>query len=441
MTGAVPRILSWAWSVTQVPIEVRGSVVDAERETERFAAFVRLGIVILIGGVLVALLVVTGSFAQFVAVIYGVNLALSLLGAVILNRRIYRRRLAWVLTTLDVIVFLAVIELGPAGRSLPGNYTPLLTGVWALFVLFALVSLRGSAIMMLYATALTTLGLSAHLFTQSMTTVYPDAVIDLAPQFNPERNALRLALLASTGLVLAISALRAKRTLSRAAALARERANLARYLPAPMVGLLAERDVAELRRGRIQPAAILFADIRGFTAMSESLSPIDVATLLNSFRDRAARAIEQHGGIVDKFIGDGVMCVFGVPEPRNADARAALSAAEDLLGLTRRWSAERSREGHPPIRVGIGVHFGTVFAGVLGYEGRLEFTVIGDAVNVAQRVEALTKEIGVDLLVTEEVLQAAFGDGLNFSGWLFIRPEPLRGRASPIGLFTVREPH
>jgi adenylate cyclase len=91
--------------------------------------------------------------------------------------------------------------------------------------------------------------------------------------------------------------------------------------------------------------------------------------------------------------------------------------------------------------VGIGVHFGTVFAGVLGYEGRLEFTVIGDAVNVAQRVEALTKEIGVDLLVTEEVLQAAFGDGLNFSGWLFIRPEPLRGRASPIGLFTVREPH
>ena len=116
------------------------------------------------------------------------------------------------------------------------------------------------------------------------------------------------------------------------------------------------RSITELRRGRIQPAAILFADVRGFTATSESLSPIDVAMLLNTFRDRAAQAIEQQRGIVDKFISDGVMGVFCLPEPGKADARATLSAAQDLFGSTRRRSAERSREGHPPIRVAIGVH-------------------------------------------------------------------------------------
>jgi hypothetical protein len=184
----------WVRSVTQVPIEVRGSVVEAEREGNRFATFVRLGIVILIGAVLAALLFVTRSFVPYVAVIYGVNLAMSLLGALTLNQRIYRPWLSWVLTTLDVIVFLAVIELGPVGRSLPGNYTPMLVGVWALFILFAVVSLRGSAILMVYATVLVTLGLGGHLFTQRTITVYSDAAVDLAPLFDPTRNALRLAL-------------------------------------------------------------------------------------------------------------------------------------------------------------------------------------------------------------------------------------------------------
>jgi adenylate cyclase len=442
LAAIVPRFrnlaggfLSWVRCITQIPIEVRGSVIEAERQTERFATFVRLGIVILIGLVFAALAFVTSRFALHVAVIYCINLALSLLGALTLNPRIYRRWLAWVLATFDVIIFLAIIELGPVGRSLPGNYTPALIGVWALFILFAVVSLRGSAIMMIYATVIATLGLGMHLFAQPITISSADVPGDLVPFFQPERNAVRLALLASTGLVLAISAFRAKQTLLRAASLARERANLSRYLPSPLVEMLAERDVTELQRGRLQPAAILFADIRGFTAMSERLSPIEVAMLLNSFRDRVARTIERQSGIVDKFIGDGVMGVFGLPESRTTDARAALLAARELLGLVKDWNAERSREGQHPIRIGIGVHYGTVFAGVLGYEGRLEFTVIGDAVNVAQRVEALTKEINADLLVTEDVLQAAIE--LNGSAWQFIRRQPVRGRNSSVGLFTV----
>jgi hypothetical protein len=113
-----------------------------------------------------------------------------------------------------------------SGRSLPGNDTPALIGVWALFIPFAVVSLRGSAILMIYATVLATLGLGMHLFAQPIAISSADVPLDLGPLFQPERNALRLALLASTGLVLAISVLRAKQTLSRATSLARERANL-----------------------------------------------------------------------------------------------------------------------------------------------------------------------------------------------------------------------
>jgi adenylate cyclase len=456
MSGTVPRLpgamlslasdycrrlaggfLRLARSFTQVPIEVRGSVIEAERETERFATIVRLGIVILIGGMFVALVVVTGRFAVYVAVIYALNLALSLLAMLMANRRIYRPWLPWALTTLDVIVFLAIIDLGPLGRSIPPSFTPALVGVWALFVLLALVSLRGSAILMVYATVLAAAGLGAHLFAQVVTSNEADAATNLASVFDPIRNAVRLALLISTGLVLAISAVRAKQTLIRAAALAREKTNLAKYLPAPMVELLAKRDLAELRRGRVQPVAVLFADIRGFTAMSERLSPTQVATLLNSFRDRATRAIEGRGGFVDKFIGDGVMGLFGLPEPGTADARAALLAAQDLLELTKRWSVERSHKGRQPVRVGVGVHFGTVFAGVLGPDERLEFTAIGDTVNAAERVEALTRELDVDLVVTEDALQAASEDG---NGWQFIGRQPLRGRQSPVGLFTLRSP-
>jgi adenylate cyclase len=429
------ELLSRLRSFAEVPLEVRGSVTEAERQTERFATSVRLGIVILIGLVFAVLALITGHIVPYVAVIYCINLALSFVSALILNPRIYRRWLAWVLTTFDVVIFLAIIELGPVGRSLPGNYTPALSGVWALFILFALVSLRGSAIMMIYATALATVGLGMHLFAQPTTVSSADAIPDFSTLFEPERNSVRLALLASTGIILAISALRAKQTLSRAAALARERANLSKYLPSPMVELLAERDVTELRRGRLQPATILFADIRGFTAMSERLSPMEVAALLNSFRDRVARTIEREGGIVDKFIGDGVMGVFGLPEPEATDARAALLAARELVALVKRWNAERLHEGLQSIRIGIGVHYGKVFAGVLGYEGRLEFTVIGDVVNVAQRVEALTKEIDIDLLVTEDVLQAAVE--LNGPVWQFVRRQPLRGRSAVVGLFTA----
>src|SRR5829696_7019633 len=398
--------------ISAVPSAVRSNVLKAEEESERFAALVRLIVLLLIGALLGALMLATGRFYVAVALVYALNLGLSFLAVVGAQHQVYRPWLRWVLTTLDVVVVLAVIKLGPSGRILPGNYTPAITATWALFLLLALTSLRGSAILMVYATCLIAVGLVVFL---------------------PATNVIRLALLTSAGFVLALAAMRARRTLVRATALARERANLARYFATAMAGLLAERDLEELRQGRVQPAAVLFADIRGFTALAEEMTPTGVASLLNSFRERASQAIERNGGVVDKFIGDAVMGIFGVPEPGKDDPAAALAAAEDLLASVQRWSAKRVRHGRQPVRVGVGVHYGNVFAGVLG-GGRLEFTVIGDAVNVAQRVESRTKELGVDLIASQDTL----GDTSSFEerGWRKMPPQTLLGRASLIELYS-----
>src|SRR5829696_8755500 len=420
--------------ISAVPSAVRSNVLKAEEESERFAALVRLIVLLLIGALLGALMLATGRFYVAVALVYALNLGLSFLAVVGAQHKVYRPWLRRVLTTLDVVVVLAVIKLGPSGRILPGNYTPAITATWALFLLLALTSLRSSAILMVYATCLVAVGLGALLFTDLVRSEAESSLAEhLEVVFRPATNVIRLALLTSAGFVLALAAMRARRTLVRATALARERANLARYFAKAMAGLLAERDLEELRQGRVQPAAVLFADIRGFTALAEEMTPTGVASLLNSFRERASQAIERNGGVVDKFIGDAVMGIFGVPEPGKDDPAAALAAAEDLLASVQRWSAKRVRHGRQPIRVGVGVHYGNVFAGVLG-GGRLEFTVIGDAVNVAQRVESRTKELGVDLIASQDTL----GDTSSFEerGWRKMPPQTLLGRASLIELYS-----
>jgi adenylate cyclase len=206
---------------------------------------------------------------------------------------------------------------------------------------------------------------------------------------------------------MAVTVARGRRTLLEAVVAARRSANLSRYVPSGLLPLLAEADVEALKHGRRQHAAILFADIRGFTALSGSLDPEAIVEFLASFRCRAMRAIEAQGGIVDKFVGDDVMGVFGVPIATPEDAANALSAGRALQAEIAAWNEKRRYVGRRPVSIGIGIHYGQVFAGVIEGGKRLEFTVIGDAVNTTHRIEELTKTAGWSLLVSAELLGAA----------------------------------
>jgi adenylate cyclase len=176
-------------------------------------------------------------------------------------------------------------------------------------------------------------------------------------------------------------------------------------------GHVSPQTLRAILAGRLQPDAdgsqewvtILFADIRGFTKRSETSPPEQTIDLLNRYFAAISGVIHRRGGAVDKFIGDGVMATFGMPQPLPMAERNALEAAQDMLVEVRRLNEALVKQGLAPIEIGIGVHAGMVHAGYIGSRRRREFTVIGDAVNTASRLEGLTKSLGYPIVCSEAV--------------------------------------
>lgn len=184
----------------------------------------------------------------------------------------------------------------------------------------------------------------------------------------------------------------------------RARGNLARYFSPKMVETLAARD-QPFGEPRQQDVAVLFSDIRGFTTMSESMSPAEVMELLRDFHGRMEEVVFKHDGALDKFIGDALLATFGSPETGEQDATDALSCAREMLATLDRWNEERAVAGRPAIGIGIGVHYGPAVLGDIGSKRSMAFTVIGDTVNSASRLEGLTRSIDTDLIVSEALVQ------------------------------------
>lgn len=151
---------------------------------------------------------------------------------------------------------------------------------------------------------------------------------------------------------------------------------------------------------------VLFADIRDFTTRSETLSPEVVITLLNRYFEEVTGAIHKHEGTVDKFIGDGIMAFFGAPKTLANPSAAAMAAAQEMLERLATLNELLLQEGQTPIRIGIGLHSGDAVVGHVGSTARHEYTAIGDTVNLASRIESLTKEVGYPLVCSDSVLDA-----------------------------------
>jgi adenylate cyclase len=401
---------AWRQRPSTLPNDIRAVLAAADLAAERTAARVRLCVLILIGLVLVGLGSVAGVYREWIATIFALNLGVSVAAVVLARPAVFRSWVPWVVATLDAGVVLGVMIIGAFADRVSASYTPALVVSWAMFLLLALTAMRFKPALVVYLGGLliaglaTAIALDAH---QAALTPTDAFGATLETIFDPGHNAVRLLLVALTTLVMAITVARGRRTLREAVVAARRSANLSRYVPSGLLPLLAEADVEALKHGRRQHAAILFADIRGFTALSGSLDPEAIVEFLASFRCRAMRAIEVHGSIVDKFVGDDVMGVFGVPIATPEDAANALAAGRALQAEIAAWNEKRRYVGRRPVSIGIGIHYGQVFAGVIEAGKRLEFTVIGDAVNTTHRIEELTKTAGWSLLVSAELLGAA----------------------------------
>ncbi len=154
--------------------------------------------------------------------------------------------------------------------------------------------------------------------------------------------------------------------------------------------------------GESLKVTILFTDIRSFTTISEKMDPQELVGLLNEYFTEMVSIVMGEGGVVDKYIGDAIMAVFGAPVPKPEDAVNALRAAVKMRGALHGLNKRLAERGLPTLRTGIGIHTGEVVAGNIGSEKRMEYTVIGDAVNLASRLETNTKELGVNVLISED---------------------------------------
>jgi adenylate cyclase len=185
----------------------------------------------------------------------------------------------------------------------------------------------------------------------------------------------------------------------------RARGNLARYFSPHFAEMLAERD-EPLGAVRRQNVAVLFADIVGFTRMAESMPPEAVVTLLRQFHDRMTAQIFACGGSVEKYIGDEIFAIFGVPEPGPDDAANALRCARLMLDALAAWNDAREAAGEPRLAIGIGLNYGPAVLGDVGSEQSLSFTVIGDTVNTASRLQGLTRTLETPLVAADAVIRA-----------------------------------
>ena len=185
--------------------------------------------------------------------------------------------------------------------------------------------------------------------------------------------------------------------------------------------------------GETLPVTVLFSDIRSFTSISEKMEPKALLDFLNVYFSGMVESVMKHEGVVDKFIGDAIMAVFGAPEPRPSDpinaVKAALEMRERLLRVNEGFRAR----GLPEIRSGIGLHTGQVVAGNMGHIDRMEYTVIGDTVNLASRLESLTKELHVDVILSETTYEAVRDE---------VEAEPLqelqvKGREQPVRVYRL----
>ncbi len=180
----------------------------------------------------------------------------------------------------------------------------------------------------------------------------------------------------------------------------RLKSSMSRYLSKDIVDQVLDGGLDALG-GTDQEISVLFSDIRSFSTISEELSASDIVDMLNDYFTRMVDEIFANSGVLDKFIGDAIMAIFGTPFPAPGDADDAVRTAMGMFRGLDQMNAERAARGQPPIRMGVGVNSGRAVVGNIGSPKRMEYTVIGDAVNLASRVEGLTKHYGVEILVTD----------------------------------------
>jgi adenylate cyclase len=207
-----------------------------------------------------------------------------------------------------------------------------------------------------------------------------------------------------------------------------------KYLTASLIDALHSGKKVELG-GTTLEASILFSDIRSFTTISEKMDAQALVALLNEYFTDMVEIVIDEGGVVDKYIGDAIMAVYGGTAPGPDDALHAVRSAVRMRDALTKLNDRLVARGIEPLRIGIGVHSGVVVAGNIGSEQHMSYTVIGDAVNLASRLETATKELGEDIVISED----AFTRVKNKVNVRPLKEITVKGRVAPVMTYAVTD--
>ena len=346
-----------------------------------------------------------------------------------LRRSSIGRHHAWILVTLEVLIVAVGVEISVHNTNFGYGQFAVYPSVWLVPIIIAFSSLRYDALMVVYVTSLFVVGfaIGSVLYPVGSVAIGPVEILTQGPP-----NAMRLLMLALAGTVLAVAAARTRRMLIRSVTETQAREALARHLPKEVAGALG---TAQVLSGREQEAAILFVDIRGFTSRSESMAAADLGRFLSDWRGHLSKAVRKEGGVIDKFIGDGALIIFGIPTVLPAPGQNALRASAQVLAATAAFNQDLAAVGQTPVEIVLAAHRGPVWVGIVGDEERREFTVLGDTVNVASRLEGAAKANGHEVVVSQHVRDDVARDDIHVLR--SIGTHEVRGHRQPIELYAA----
>jgi adenylate cyclase len=425
----------------------RRAAVDAlvaadQRRFERIAARLRLGL----GGLgVVALLGNAESNSASSVLFSAAAVAVAFAWAIFAWSRTRAEAAPewtkWVSAAVDVTFVTAFSAGGLYNYS--GAYetllAPLLVGLYPLFLL--LTALTGSAPATLFAgllaaaerLALLTYIVDHGLVRTSEAAMYGNSVVAM-----PDQYTIVAFLAVLGGFFAGLAALLRREWAHGADETERKReaerlqAHYRKYLSAAVADFVTSNPAAMGLGGARRTASVLFLDIRDFTPFAEAERPERVVEFLNGVFSEFVAVVFANGGTLDKFLGDGLMAVFGVPQPMDDAPVHAVRAAVELQACARRLNAARPA-GQPELRIGVGIAHGVVVAGNVGSPDRMEFTVIGDTVNFAARLQALCKDLAHDIVVSDTVREGA-GPGFHFRR---MPPVRVKGKAGTPVIWAV----
>jgi len=411
-------------------------VFDAERRAERLIAALRIAtgiaLVAVYGFVIKDPPVEEDSFLASQLLLSRLTMAgyalLGIIALVMSSEARHRRWHAFGFATADALFVTVSLYFALKNFGVSGIYLAALVNLWLVPLVLSFNTLRFSFLVQAYAALAMLAGL---VFVETRPGaggigMVPDT---LALNFSSPANIMRFAMLILALSVLMVAVMRTRRLLRTALDQARRRALLTSYMPRQVARMIEETDNAALRAGNTRLVVVMFVDVRDFTARAETMPPDRVSGFLGDFRKLLGDAVEAAGGVIDKFIGDGAMVVFVEQAHRRPAPERAVACARDTIGRIEAWSDSLVAAGRRPVRVGIGIHMGEAFIGAVGDEDRLEFTVVGDVVNTASRMEEAAKHADADIVVSCEVLDAA---GIHDDAFVPLPSVTVRGRRASV---------